>query len=343
MPDNGFKKGYRYTPTVFDAFFMVNGELVFQAKALTDASVEVATTKTEKKAGIGGATLWTILSDRTITVTMTSLDIQAQYIAANLGSTISITKHTFLENKDYRAAEGKITLPAAPADKKVIANIRGNYVTLSVSTTEVDLTAYGITDECVNLTYFYEADGEIIPIPVSSQPAVGHLVLTTPMYESGVEIGQTGWDFTRFQLSGSFTHSTNTSDSTGLEISGTVLRDESSTSCDGTGDRYGVYFVRPYDPETLYVFSNIVVTPTEVEVDTTEHTTEQLTVYGYKSANVDGVELKKEDGVTFKSSADEYATVSEDGLVTAVAAGEAEVTVTYKTLTAKVAVTVTGA
>lgn len=346
MPNNAEilagKAGHDYCSSVFDGFFYdPAGNLVFKALANTDASVEVSTTKTEKKAGEGGATLWTVISDRSVTASMTAIDIQTEYIAANLGATIQITKSIFLTNKEFRASEGKVTLPVVPSDKKATVTIRGNDIVISgVSGTELDLTAYGITNECVNVTYLYEADGEIVPIPVSSSPMVGRLILKTKLYRSGVgEIGETGWDFPQFQLDGNFTHTTNTSDGGSFEITGSALKDNSGTSCDGTGDTYGRYFKHYYDEEMLYKFSSIIATPSDTVLSAGESETEQIKVYGMRGSNIAEVELT--DGVTYTVDKETYATVSPSGLITAVAEGSAVVTCTYKNLIAKVNVTVT--
>lgn len=336
------KVGFDYCSSVFDGYFYdASSNLVFKAMANTDASVEVATTKTEKKAGDGGATLWTVISDRSVTASMTAIDIQTEYIAANLGSTIQITKSTFLTNKEFRAAEGRITLDAVPVDGKVTVTIKGSDLVLTgVESTEVDLTTYGITNECVSATYMYEADGEIVPIPVSSSPMVGRLVLKTKLYRSGVgEIGEIGWDLPQFQLDGNFTHTTNTSDGGSFEITGSALKDNSGTSCDGTGDTYGKFFKHYYDEEMLYKFSSIIATPSETTLSVGEADTEQIKVYGLRGTTIAEVELT--EGVTYVSDHDEFAKVSETGLITPVAAGEAIITCTYKTLQAKVAVTVT--
>lgn len=335
------KTGYDYNSTVFDGYFFdPNGNLVFKALANTDASVEVSTTKTEKKAGAGGATLFAIVSDRSVTASMTAIDIQTEYIAANLGSTIQITKSVFLANKDMRASEGKITLPVIPADKRVIVSIGGNDTVIpNVTTTSLDLSSYGITKECVNVTYLYEADGEIVPIPVNSSPMVGKLYLTTKLYRSGIgEIGEHGWEFPQFQLDGNFTHSTNTSDSGSFEITGSALKDSSGAACDGSGDSYGRYFRHYYDTEMLYKFSSILATPSESILSVSGDKTEQIKVYGVRGSSVSQVELS--EGVTFTSDHEEFAKVSETGLITAVAQGSAKITCTYKNLQATVEVTV---
>ena len=262
---------------------------------------------------------------------MTAIDIQTEYIAANLGATIQITKSIFLTNKEFRASEGKVTLPVVPSDKKATVTIRGNDIVINdVSGTELDLTAYGITNECVNVTYLYEADGEIVPIPVSSSPMVGRLILKTKLYRSGVgEIGETGWDFPQFQLDGNFTHTTNTSDGGSFEITGSALKDNSGTSCDGTGDTYGRYFKHYYDEEMLYKFSSIIATPSDTVLSAGESETDPADFFTI------------EHDFTYTVDEETYATVSPSGLITAVAEGSAVVTCTYKNLIAKVNVTVT--
>ena len=180
------KKGYKYTPTVFDGYFYdMSGDLVFKAKANTDASVTIETTKTEKRAGQGAPVLFTIYSDRTATATMTALDIQTQYITANLGTTARIGKSAFLRSLSLQAKEGAVTLPAVPTDGRIIADIGGNYITVPASAVNVDLSTYGVTNDCVNVTMLYEADGVTVPIPTNSSPMAGKLVLNTPIYMNG--------------------------------------------------------------------------------------------------------------------------------------------------------------
>ena len=336
------KVGYDYCSSVFDGYFYdANGMLVFKALANTDASVDVKTTKTEKKAGNGGATLWTVISDRSVTASMTAIDIQTSYIAANLGSTIQITKSIFLANKDLKAKSGVVTLPVVPVDKKVTVTIAGNNVSVgNVESTSLDLTKYGIKDSCVNVTYMYEADGEIVPIPVSSSPMVGKLILSTKLYRSGVgEIGEIGWVLPQFQLDGNFTHSTTTSDGGSFAITGSALKDSSGDSCDGVGDTYGHFYKHFINSEMLYKFSNIIAAPDETILSLGSHDTEQITVYGMRGSSTAAVTLT--EGVTFKSGADETATVSPSGLITPAAQGSTTITCTYKGLTAVVAVQVT--
>ena len=57
--------------------------------------------------------------------------------------------------------------------------------------------------------------------------------------------------------------------------------------------------------------------------------TKALSVIGLKGAMYAPIQLTKENGVTFATDAAGVATVSDEGVVTAVSAGTAEITVTY--------------
>lgn len=335
------KSGYKYSPTVFDGYFFdQNGDLVFKAKANTDASVEIQSTKTEKKGGQGAATLWVINSDRTVTAKMTALDIQTNYITANLGTTAQIGKNTFMTNKNLKAKNGTITLPVIPADGKIVVDIKNNFVTVQAPSTDVDLSAYGVKDDCVNVTYFYVADGIIVPIPTNSAPMTGKLVLETPMFSSGVEVGSCGWQFNNFQLDGNMTHSTTASDSNTIEITGSALKDENSTAAcegNGVGDMYGYYFEKYIDPSVLFAFSKIIAAPDEIELSLAAGETDAIQVYGKKGAGFDNIALEAKD-ITFTSADTTIATVTNAGSVSPVAIGSTSVACEYDGMTATVKV-----
>ena len=89
----------------------------------------------------------------------------------------------------------------------------------------------------------------------------------------------------------------------------------------------------------LYKFSSIIATPRETTLSVGEADTEQIKVYGLRGTTIAEVELT--EGVTYVSDHDDFATVSPTGMITPVAAGEAVITGTDKTLQAKVTVTVT--
>lgn len=337
------KRALRYLPTVADAFIYdpKTGDLILTAFANTDTSVEIAMNTTDKLAGVGGAKLFSINSERTVNVTLTTIDFRLEYFAVNLGQTVQIGNIDVQSSKEqYTAADGVIVLKNPPADGKISLETADGYITVNdITDTTVDLSDYGIENDCVSVIYVYVTPARYVNIASDTAPLTAKLVLSTPMYDNKIgKIGSVQYVFPSFQFSGNINSSLTSSDSGTIEMSGSPNASDGN-AC-GAGTVYGTIVEILDDTSSLMTVSGIALQPNEIELAVGEKVTLQL--FGLKGSEViySPLQLDVADG-GLTSSAPSIATVNAvTGEITAVASGSATVTATYQNFTATCEVTV---
>lgn len=330
--------GKRFMPKVADATFKYNGMIAFIAKANTDSQVNIQTTQDQIRGGQNNAVIGVVTSEKTIDVSFSTPEWQPEFLAANIGEEIKVGTFAFeVTDLSLAAVDGKITLPSIPTDGKIHAEINGTFVTIEVTGTTVDLTAYGITaDECVSIVGMFEKEGKRINLSVDTDPFVGEMILTSPIFEGTKgKVGTSQYVFPAFALSGNWNH-THGADAS-YEISGQPVA-TSSQIC-GEGQTYG-YYQEEVTGDAVNAFSMIVAAPSIVEL-TVGGETETLTVYGTRGALYAKSVV---DGATFATEDTGIVTVNATtGEITPVAEGTATVTVTYNNMITKVEVEVVAA
>ena len=321
--------GKRFMPKVANATFKYDGVVAFVAKANTDSQVNIQTTQDQIRAGQNNVVIGAVTSEKTIDISFSTPEWQIEFLAANVGETIQVGKFSFeVTDKTYAVTEDKITLDAVPSNKKIYVEINGAYVAIPVETTEVDLSTYGVTADCVAVILMAEKNGKRVNLSADTDPLVGELVLDSPIFEGTKgKVGTSQYVFPAFALSGNWNH-THGADAS-YEISGTAVA-TASTVC-GEGQTYG-YYQEYIDGEDTNAFSMIVAAPSAVEIAVGD--TETLTVYGTKGAMyaktvVTGATFATEDTGVFTVGAN-------DGVITPVAEGTGTITVTYEGLTTTV-------
>ena len=328
--------GKRFMPKVADATFKYQGMIAFVAKANTDSQVNIQTTQNQIRAGQQNAVIGVVTSEKTIDVSFSTPEWQPEFLAANIGEEIKIGDWAFeVTDLALGSEEGKITLPSVPANKKIYANINNMWVTIPVETTTVDLAPYGVSStesECISVIGMFNAYGKRINLSADSEPLVGELILTSPIFEGTKgKVGKGQYVFPAFALSGNWNHQF--SSDVSYEISGQPVA-TSSEIC-GEGQTYG-YYQEEVVSDNNGLFTSIVAAPSAIELSTGE--TETIKVYGIKSALYEKTEVT---GAAFATEDTETFTVNAStGVVTPVKAGTGTVTVTYNGLTTTVDVEV---
>ena len=321
--------GKRFMPKVSNAIFKVNGVPAFEAKANTDSQVNIQTTQDQIRAGQNNVVIGTITSEKTIDITFSTPEWKVEFLAANIGETIQVGRFAFeVTDKTYAVKENKITLDAVPYDKVIYIDVNGSYVKIPATTTTVDLSAYGVTENCVSVIMKAEKFGKRVNLSADTDPLVGELTLDTPIYEGTKgKVGNSQYVFPAFALSGNWNHQF--SSDVSYEISGQPVA-TSSEIC-GEGQTYG-YYQEEVVSDNNGLFTSIVAAPSAIELSTSE--TETIKVYGIKSALYEKTEVT---GATFATENTETFTVgASTGVVTPVKSGTGTVTVTYKGLTTTV-------
>ena len=321
--------GKRFMPKVSNAIFKVNGVPAFEAKANTDSQVNIQTTQDQIRAGQNNVVIGTITSEKTIDITFSTPEWKVEFLAANIGETIQVGRFAFeVTDKTYAVKDNKITLDAVPYDKVIYIDVNGSYVKIPATTTTVDLSAYGVTENCVSVIMKAEKFGKRVKLSADTVPLFGELTLDTPIYEGTKgKVGNSQYVFPAFALSGNWNHTSGADAS--YEISGTAVA-TNSTVC-GEGQSYG-YYQEFIDGEEDASYSMIVAAPSVVELAMGE--TETLKVYCTKGSLYAKSEIT---GATFATTDTSYFTVGADtDVITPVYEGHVTITVTYGSLTTTV-------
>lgn len=328
--------GKRFMPKVANATFKYDGMVAFIAKANTDSQVNIQTTQDQIKAGQNNAVIGAVTSEKTIDISFSTPEWQIEFLAANIGETIQVGKFAFeITDKTYAATNGKITLDSIPSDKVAYVEVNGVYIKVEAETTTVDLSSYGITNECVSVIVKATRNGKRVNLSVDTDPLVGELVLDSPIFEGTKgKVGTSQYVFPAFALSGNWNHQHGSDAS--YEISGTAIA-SSSTVC-GEGQTYG-YYQEYIDDEDVTSYTSISVAPSVVELKVGE--TETLTVYGSRGSMYAKSVV---EGATFATEDTSYFTVGANtGVISPVSAGTGTITVTYQNLKATVDVEILSA
>lgn len=330
--------GKLFLPKVADAIFKIDGLIAFIAKANTSAQVEIATTQDTKRGGQANAVIGVVTSEKSVNVTFTTPEWQPEFLAANIGTTIRYgQKNFYIDDLTFVAdANGKITLPEVPADKKVQVEINGKWISIDATTTEVDLSGYGVTEnDCVKTIVLLPKDGKEISLLVDTDPSIGELTLTSPIFRGTKgQVGTAQYIFPSFALSGNWTQAFSTDAS--YDISGTAIA-IAGEYC-GESETYGYYREYISDEEDTYI--GIAAAPSAVELEVND--TQEILVYGIRGALYDKTLLTSDLTFAVADGGSSYISVTNAGVITATAAGTATVNVTYKNKwSASVAVTVT--
>lgn len=338
------KAGKLFLPKTADAIFKIDGQVAFIAKANTSAQVQIQTTQSEIKGGQTNALIGVITTEKAVDISFSTPEWQPEFLAANIGTTIRYGEQNFyIDDTPYVAdANGKITLPATPADKQIQVDVNGTWVTVALadSQTEVDLSAYGIKEnDCVSVIALLPKDGKEISILVDTDPSIGELILKSPIFRGTKgKVGEAQYIFPSFALSGNWTQQFSADVS--YEITGKAIA-VAGEKC-GESETYGYYREFVEDEDTNY--SYIIIAPSAIELTVSD--TETVAVYGLRGALSDKEAITT--GVTFAIPSEDsgIATVTSAGVVTAVGAGTTTLTAKYgenDKYTATATVTVTTA
>lgn len=333
-----------YVQGVYDFEFYSIGtdELLFQSRYITESNITTSTNLNAIKGGIGNATLIQIPSDAELKVQMTAQNFTLEGLGLNTGATI-------MPNGVYRVSDevtlgegGKGTVKSIPVaalgsrTEEVVGYVNcATKVTINPETKEFTVPE-GEEGQKVCISYFtMSASAEMFVIGSNFSPKVGRAVLRTPIYsadgtydsKAGIKVGELQIVIPRAQLDGNLNLDLSQTSNATTVLNMTALVDWSvqSGTCPSDNGTLGYIVQVLYNTSIWDDIDELVVMDCGVTVE--EGQKARLIVKGYNVATDQMITIPYSD-LTFKSAADETATVDKDGLVTGVAQGETTVTVT---------------
>lgn len=344
-------------------FDQSTGEIIVTSKTLTDSGINFSVTAEDIRGGKANALLGKYFHDTAMELTLTDALFSLEYLAINVGGTISASANVLTTEQITTTVADSITVTDTP---QMFGNVgyigwytvagKDNWSKITfdqaTKTATVPNLAVGTT-VCVKYIHI-DASAEKFTVSSSFIPDQCYAILTLPLfkattgaetsYTSSSKVGEVQVEIPNFLLAGAQELSLSSSGAATTALSGSALASYTgSEGCDADG-YYATLKQVVYNKDEWSDVKAIVIA--DSDIDLVEGETQTLEVYALYSG-VKAPRLLDNSKLTFTSSADTYATVGANtGIVSAVAAGSAniEVVVTGKpALNAMCVVTVTSA
>lgn len=293
-----------------------------------NTSIEVSMEEQNVNAGKGNKLIYSFKYGRELNVTLEAADWRLEYLAASLGNDIKIQLADM-----YKIAEcitinkGIGVLPATPIGDVAVETADGNVIIITPEGNTIDVKKYGIESGAVNVTYKFSNMAKTIVIDADTAPKVYKLVLDADKHNNKLgKVGSVQIEIPSYQPSGNFNIEFTPDGVTSTNIDGKALAVDGDT-CESGSAVYA--YVREFDnTDSVIVVSEIAGTPATINLDTDTNTSAVISVIGLKGAMYSPIELDNAD-CEFVSDTPAVATVDGSGVITAVAQGEAKISVTY--------------
>ena len=336
------------------------GDLIVTSKTLTDSGIGFTLTAEDIRGGMANKLLGQYFHDSGMTLTMTDALFSMEYLALNVGGTISVGSDVMTVEQITTTQPNKITVTDTPQMFSTVGVIgwytiagRDNWtkITFNQETKTADVSGLAVgTTVCVK---YIKTDASAEQFTVSSTfiPSQCYALLTLPLFKAGTEsvtsytssskVGEVQVEIPNFILAGAQDLSLTASGASTTALSGSALATfAGDEGCDGDG-YYAKLKQITYNKDEFADVKSIVIADSDIELGATEEqTVEVYALYG----GIVAPKLLDNSKLTFTSSSANATVGSHTGVVQGVSQGEAviEVVVDGKpNLVAKAVVTVT--
>lgn len=324
--------------SVADVMFFdpVSDAYMGEGLALTDSTLTQEVQNIEQRGGYLNALLFDIKHSKSLTVALTSATFKMEYLAFQTGTNIiTDSLDGIYEFSDcITFTNGVATTSKTPVGNVFVRMENGVVKTVTPAGNTVDI-GDSTFNGTLTVAYQYNTTTSRVVIDTKSQPLTVKAVMKIHVLDQdGVE-GYIQITIPRLKFDGSITLSLTADGVSTFNLSGTAQ--EYSSGCDE-----GYYAYADYITETetaTAAVEAIAATPSVVTLSLAGTKTATANVIGVRSAPYTNVALKNSD-LTFNSAAEGTATVDNNGVITGVAAGTTQITVTYEGLQDIISVTV---
>lgn len=324
---NSKAKNFLVSTADFALFF--NEMLACTGTVNLNTSIEVTMQEQNINAGKGNKLVYSYKYGREMNITLEAANWDLRYLAVNLGKDINVKLDDAYDiYKCVTINDGIGILPNTPIGNVDVEISADNAINVVPNGNTIDLKPYGIESGTVNVTYKFREMSQTIVIDAETSPKVYKLILTADKHNNKLgKVGTVEIEVPSFQPSGNFNIEFTPDGVTSTSIEGKAFAVEGDT-CD-SGNAVYAYVRERSDEEYKIIVSEIAGTPGVIELDSTDKTKiVTISVIGVKGAMYSNIELDNTD-CTFVSDTPSVATVDTDGIVTAVSAGTAKITITY--------------
>ena len=339
-------------------FDQSSGEIIVTSKTLTDSGINFSVTAEDIRGGMANAILGKYFHDTAMELTLTDALFSLEYLALNVGGTITASANVLTMEQVTTSAADTITVAGTPQAFGSLGtigwySIAGKDDWSKITFEGQSATVSGLASGTTVCVKYIATDASAEQFTVSSAfiPDQVHAILTLPLFKStqgsdasftsSSKVGEVQVDIPNFLLAGAQELSLSSSGAATTALSGSALA--TYTGQEGCSDAgyYAILKQIIYNKDEWADVKAIVIADSDIDLAPAE--TQTLEVYALYSG-VKAPRLIENSKLTFTSSDDSYAEVGANtGVVTAVADGTAtiEVVVTgHSDLNAMAVVTV---
>lgn len=341
-------------------FDQSTGDIIVTSKTLTDSGISFSVTAEDIRGGMANAILGKYFHDTAMELTLTDALFSLEYLALNVGGTISASANVLTMEQITTTVADTITVTDTPQNFGNVGKIgwysisgKDNWQKITFSGKDATVSNLPVgTTVCVKYIHT-DASAEQFTVSSAFIPDQCYAILTLPLfkatvgsdasYTSSSKVGEVQVEIPNFLLAGAQELSLSASGASTTALSGSALA--TYTGQEGCSDSgyYAILKQVVYNKDEFADVKAIVIADSDVDLLVDE--TQTLEVYAIYNG-VKAPRLLNSSQLTFTSSDDTCAEVSTAGVVTAKAAGSAniEVVVTgHSNLNAMAVVTVTTA
>ena len=318
------------------------GEIIVTSKTLTDSGINFSVTAEDIRGGKANAILGKYFHDTAMELTLTDALFSLEYLALNVGGTITASSNVFTTEQITTSVADTITVTDTPQTFGSVGTIGWYSIAGKDEWTKItfegkDATVAGLASGTTVCVKYIHTDASAEQFVVSSAfiPDQVHAVLTLPLfkatvgsdasYTSSSKVGEVQVDIPNFLLAGAQELSLSSSGAATTALSGSALASYTGQEgCDSDG-YYAILKQVVYNKDEWADVKAIVIADSDIDLAPAE--TQTLEVYALYSG-VKAPRLLDNSKLTFTSSDDTYAEVGANtGIVTAVADGTANIEV----------------
>lgn len=341
-------------------FNPATGELIVTSKTLTDSGINFSVTAEDIRGGMANALIAQYFHDSAMGLTLTDALFSLEYLALNVGGTISASADVMTSEQVVVSEANKITVSDTPQKFGNIGtigwySIKGldswSKIVFDADTKTANVPDLPIgTEVCVKYIHT-DASAEQFTVSSAFIPSQCYAILTLPLFKAGTEsttsytssskVGEVQVEIPNFILSGAQDLSLTASGASTSSLSGNALVTYSGAEgCDGDG-YYAKLKQITYNKDEFADVKSIVIA--DSDIDLAEGETQTIQVYAIYGG-ITAPKLIDNSKITFTSETQSVATVgNHNGIVEAVSGGTSiiEAVITNKpNLNAKAVVTV---
>lgn len=337
-----------------------SGDIIVTSKTLTDSGINFSVTAEDIRGGLANGLLGKYFHDTAMELTLTDALFSLEYLALNVGGTITASANVLTMEQVTTVADDTITVTDTPQTFGNLGTIgwysevnKNNWtkITFSGKNATVPNLPTGTT-VCVKYIHA-DASAEQFIVSSSFIPSQCYALLTLPLfkattsadsYSSSSKVGEVQVEIPNFLLAGAQNLALTSSGASTTALSGSALASYTgSEGCNSDG-YYGIVKQVTYNKDEFADVKAIVIADSDIDLAVGD--TQTVEVYALYSG-VKAPRLLDNSKLTFTSSASTIASVgAHTGLVSGLEAGSAtiEVVVTDHTnLNAMCVATVTSA